>query len=114
MRMFRFGLILWFLGMGVGMAATADEFLYGQTTAANGSMPYRYFVPPTYDAGHSYPLILFLHGAGERGSDNEQQLANYRIYITGLMPMASSRSEFQVFPRQPQDPCSCRPFANAA
>jgi predicted peptidase len=36
-------------------------------------LPYRLALP--IDAGAaSYPLVIFLHGAGERGSDNEQQL----------------------------------------
>jgi len=56
-------------------AVSRDDFLYGQ--AADGSaLPFRYFVPPAYDAAQAYPLILFLHGAGERGSDNEAQLDN--------------------------------------
>ena len=35
---------------------------------------YRLFVPPDYDAKKQYPVVLFLHGLGERGSDNEMQL----------------------------------------
>ena len=43
-------------------------------TAKDGfSLPYRIFMPG--NAGDSpRPLLLFLHGAGERGSDNESQL----------------------------------------
>jgi predicted peptidase len=42
---------------------------------ANGfELPYRLLVPAGYDPARKYPLILFLHGAGERGSDNEAQL----------------------------------------
>jgi predicted peptidase len=37
-------------------------------------MPYRLYVPENYDPSKSYPLVLFLHGGGERGSDNEKQL----------------------------------------
>ena len=32
--------------------------------------------PEHYDACKKYPLVLFLHGAGERGDDNEAQLKN--------------------------------------
>ena len=35
---------------------------------------YRLYVPQNYDANKSYPVIMFLHGAGERGSDNTKQL----------------------------------------
>ena len=47
--------------------------------AQGEAIPYRLFVPPGYDAGEKYPLILFLHGAGERGSDNEGQLKHPEV-----------------------------------
>jgi poly(3-hydroxybutyrate) depolymerase len=55
-------------------AATRDDFLYGVSTGPGTTLKFRYFVPPGYDDAQAYPLILFLHGAGERGSDNEAQL----------------------------------------
>ncbi|MDZ7373208.1 MAG: alpha/beta hydrolase-fold protein [candidate division KSB1 bacterium] len=39
-------------------------------------LPYRLWIPSAYDSLSKCPLILFLHGAGERGSDNEAQLKN--------------------------------------
>jgi predicted peptidase len=41
-----------------------------------GTLPYRLLVPDGYDAKAEarYPLVLFLHGAGERGTDNNAQL----------------------------------------
>lgn len=55
----------------------ADAFLkFIYKDAATGvSMPYRLFVPAGYDAAKRYPLVLFLHGGGENGTDNEKQLA---------------------------------------
>jgi predicted peptidase len=42
---------------------------------ANGkSLKYRLLKPAPYDANREYPLVIFLHGAGERGSDNKAQL----------------------------------------
>ncbi len=38
------------------------------------TMPYCLFLPEDYTASKKYPVILFLHGAGERGSDNRSQV----------------------------------------
>jgi len=35
---------------------------------------YRVLKPAVIEAGRHYPVVLFLHGAGERGTDNELQL----------------------------------------
>jgi predicted peptidase len=40
----------------------------------HGALPYRLLKPAGIEAGKKYPLVLFLHGAGERGSDNVMQL----------------------------------------
>jgi predicted peptidase len=37
-------------------------------------LPYRLLRPSNVEAGRRYPLVVFLHGAGERGSDNNAQL----------------------------------------
>jgi len=39
-------------------------------------MPYQILLPKNYDSKKEYPLLLFLHGAGERGDDNELQLVH--------------------------------------
>ena len=38
------------------------------------SLNYRLLRPEAKQEGEKYPLVLFLHGTGERGSDNEKQL----------------------------------------
>ena len=43
----------------------------------NGNtLPYSLFLPQNYDKNKSYPVILFLHGAGEMGTDNKRHLYN--------------------------------------
>lgn len=40
------------------------------------TLPYQILYPSNMEKGKKYPVILFLHGAGERGSDNEKQLTH--------------------------------------
>ena len=47
---------------------------------------YAVFVPLDYQAGHKYPVIVFLHGIGETGSDAH---ANLRV---GLAPFVADRA----------------------
>ncbi len=46
------------------------------TDSNNTTLPYRLYLPSNYDENTKYPVILFLHGAGERGNDNKKQLIN--------------------------------------
>ena len=38
------------------------------------SIPYRILLPKNFSPNKEYPLLIFLHGAGERGNNNEDQL----------------------------------------
>ena len=38
--------------------------------------------PPAIEPGRRYPLVVFLHGAGERGRDNEKQLKYLPTWMT--------------------------------
>jgi predicted peptidase len=50
----------------------------------NDSMPYRILLPRDYDSSKKYPLVLFLHGKGERGNDNMKQLTwGSRLFVQG-------------------------------
>ena len=56
-------------------AATVDDLLALSYTNAPGQvLPYRLWVPKPLDPTRRYPVILFLHGAGERGNDNRAPL----------------------------------------
>jgi predicted peptidase len=68
------------------------------TSLKGTSLPYRILLPENYDKGKKYPLVLFLHGAGERGSDNERQL----VHGSKLFLADSNRKNFPaivVFPQ---------------
>jgi predicted peptidase len=43
---------------------------------AGAALPYRLLLPLDYHPQQKYPLVLFLHGAGERGLGNDLQLVH--------------------------------------
>ena len=55
-------------------AADADLFEARSYRDGDYSMAYRLFQAKGVEAGKRYPLIVFLHGSGERGDDNVLQI----------------------------------------
>ena len=80
----------------------ADEFESRSLTREGFTMPYRLFVPADYDAAQAYPLVLTLHGAGERGTDNERQIALHRLATSWADPV--NQAEHPTFVVAPQVP----------
>jgi predicted peptidase len=52
------------------------------TNGAGVTLPYRLSAPQFPAAGRKYPLVLFLHGSGECGTDNTRQI---KIGLPALM-----------------------------
>lgn len=68
----------------------------------SGRLLYRILAPKNIDPNKSYPLIIFLHGSGERGNDNELQLK----HGGNLFAADTTRTKypaFVVFPQCPED-----------
>lgn len=65
-------------------------------------MPYRILFPRGYDPSKSYPLHVFLHGVGERGTDNERQLS----VASKHFQHNTVREEYPAFVIFPQCPTS--------
>lgn len=53
------------------------SFRHAYYIAGNDTLPYRLYVPDTLPAT-PLPLLVFLHGAGSRGKDNERHLTHFR------------------------------------
>lgn len=65
-------------------------------------LPYRILYPENFNTDQKYPLIVFLHGAGERGTDNEKQLMHGSEFFihhnqTGIDPAVV------IFPQCPEE-----------
>jgi predicted peptidase len=59
---------------GVRAACAAETgFLDRALEDAGATWRYQVFVPSAFDPGRRWPVILFLHGGGERGSDGLRQ-----------------------------------------
>lgn len=63
---------------------------------------YRLMIPQGYDpqGSEKYPLVLFLHGAGERGDDNGKQL----VHGTKEFAKPENRAKYPAFVLAPQCP----------
>ena len=58
-----------------GCAHSTSQFLERSATLGEHQYRYRVWLPPNYSKIRHWPVILFLHGSGERGSDNISQLS---------------------------------------
>ena len=55
-------------------AQDLSKFDKGSFIEKKDTISYRFLFPENFNPAKKYPLIIVLHGAGERGSDNEAQL----------------------------------------
>jgi predicted peptidase len=93
------------LGLRAGAADADPETLQARVfkDAGGKTLPYRIFIPQGYDSARKYPLVLFLHGAGERGSDNKAQLV-HKSCIVWASPEYQARNPcFVVAPQCPEN-----------
>lgn len=69
-------------------------------SADGKEMGYRLLLPEPLDTGKKYPVVLFFHGAGERGNDNAAQLRHcLAAFIT-----PENRAKYPCFVIAPQCP----------
>lgn len=93
------GLLLFF-----SSAKSQDFSLYEKKIFISGSdtLRYRIAYPVNYRDDKAYPLIVFLHGSGERGNDNELQLKHGgKLFVRE--DIRNNYPAIVIFPQCPND-----------
>lgn len=93
------GIIILF-NLSLTLAQHQDIYSKEFFISGNDTLKYRMLLPKEYNESKQYPLVLFLHGAGERGNDNEKQL------VHGSKLFLENRDAFPaivIFPQYPQN-----------
>jgi predicted peptidase len=87
-----------------GQTAMSEEMYEARvfTNDQGEKLNYRLMIPQGYSAqGETrYPLVLFLHGAGERGDDNKKTL----VHATSDFAKSKNREKYPCFVVVPQCP----------
>jgi len=86
------------------LVAAQDQEMYGRKLFISDGdiLPYRILYPENFDPTKKYPLVMILHGAGERGNNNKSQL----VYGAKLFLEPENRQKFPaivVFPQCPKN-----------
>ncbi len=72
-------------------AGEPEAWEYRQAVGRQQALPYRLVRPEGVEADKKYPLVLLLHGGGERGSDNAKTLV---WFWDAKKPSLLTREEF--------------------
>src|SRR5688572_5797919 len=85
----------------VGAATVSDFNARIYTNALLGKLPYRLFIPRGYESSTKYPLVLFLHGSGQSGTDNgaQFQVASPLVFVS-----TANQTNYPCFMVAPQCP----------
>lgn len=85
----------------LAVVGQTDLFEKRQYVFKQDTLRYRILFPENYNPSLSYPLLIFLHGSGERGNDNEKQL----VHGGSLFTNPQNRQAYPaivVFPQCPE------------
>lgn len=66
------------------------------------SLPYQVLYPQNYDSSVKYPVVLVLHGAGERGDDNLAQM-KYGMQVFLNLENQQKFPAIVIFPQCPKE-----------
>jgi predicted peptidase len=94
----------------------AEGFLARSYHSSTGeSMQYRLFVPPGYHGSKKFPIVVWLHDAGGRGSDNLKQISGGNFLGSHVWTTTENQAKYQAFMLAPQVDITkgwARPHAN--
>src|SRR5881394_3435489 len=94
-------MLLLLLGVVSSLQHVQTGFLDRSITVGNRAYHYQVYVPADYASQPSWPAILFLHGAGERGDDG---LLQTNVGVGAAIRQNASRyPAIVVFPQVPRD-----------
>ncbi|WP_335964481.1 prolyl oligopeptidase family serine peptidase [Galbibacter sp. PAP.153] len=93
-----------FLILCFPMIMVAQQSLYQKDNFVKDgdTLRYRIMLPENFSDNKAYPLVFFLHGAGERGNDNESQL----MHGSDLFASKENRKNYPaiiIFPQCSKD-----------
>lgn len=98
-------LLLWLANSTCSFICEAQDYsAYQKSMLIEGSdtLRYRVLYPVNYQKEYKYPVIIFLHGSGERGRNNESQL----VHGADLFLKPEVRGKYPaivIFPQCPGD-----------
>ena len=84
-----------------GSQTVQTGFLDRSVTIGGVAYPYEIYVPATYSTAQQWPVILFLHGAGERGGDRLLQTSN--ALGAAIRRAPSAYPAIVILPQVPND-----------
>jgi len=85
------------------LEALKDRFEARTFDAGDGkSIPYRLFKPQQRDAKTRVPLVVYLHGAGGRGTDNLKQITGGNLYGSRIWALSENQARHPCYVLAPQ------------
>ncbi|MDR5589540.1 prolyl oligopeptidase family serine peptidase [Christiangramia sediminicola] len=84
------------------ISQTKEDFKREQFISDADTLNYRILFPENFSEEEKYPVVLVLHGAGERGDNNESQL----VHGSDIFLNETNREDFPaivIFPQAPKE-----------
>lgn len=107
MKLYHIFFFIIITGLMIPLSAQTELFKKKTYQAKEGMvLHYRFLEPAGFDSAtgsqQKYPLVIFLHGLGERGNDNTAQLKNGILYFADSLNRAKHPA-FIIAPQCPMD-----------